>query len=201
METAEVSKRPKEEIAMNKVTYPYSDPYPFIHKTYPKLLDSILKSGIVAGQFAERAKIEGYHSNFNSSWNNRYVSLHRGPLDFHLSSISVGIIVAPYDKPVKATRNIKRDSDLFEPYNTYEYLVKNRISPREIAGIIIGTWGMQEEWWKFEEAMPLDNVLEIMKRRGIYVPVYRISLSGIREIDGLIWPQKMSRVQLREYLK
>ena len=191
--TAEILvSKTREEVAIDKLTDPFGkDKYPYMHVTKPETLESILINGIVAGEFAERAGISSYSSRFKSSWNKSYVSLVKGPIQMLWGlgiggSDLIGVLVEPADQTIPATVERKSESDRLNPQVGHEYLVRNRIAPREIRGIVL----------RRNLSSNPNNLGRVIKTiegidTSLAVPVYR-------EAEGLVWPIKLTREELKD---
>lgn len=182
----------REEIAMGKVIDPFSEPWPFYHITDVDRLESILRNGLVSADFAARARIPNYVSDYGSSWNRRFISLYEGSLsDFSTPSDQVvAVIVRPTDQAIMATEKLRKLTDFHFSVRD-EALVKYRISPKEIMGISLG-----EDFTTGGRSISLQNsrierILEIMNSLDpkLAVPIFT---AGQR----LIWPVKMTREEL-----
>lgn len=204
----------REEVAMDKVIDPYSEPFPYSHHTSIHKLASVLNSGLVAERFARRANLQEYKRAYNSSWNDDYVSLWRSSIYYSIWPY-ISIMVNPRGQIISADeiKSKKTDTQVTLPG---EFLVKNRISPSEFTGLVIGdrepsnpdvisyderygyeyygpgdprnSWGLA--------IVPLEAVLEITNKLdpSQSLPIYKGS-------EGLVWPTRMSPEELRERAK
>jgi len=191
---------------MEKVIDPYSEPFPYTHITPFRKLGSVLKNGLVAENFARRAKIDEFTRRYKSSWNDRYVSLSQHSIKLCVWPY-VTILVRPNEDVIQGREVKARTTDVFEP--DWELLVKNRISPKEFIGIVIGDRSPDnpdvvsledyynydpKDWRKASVRIPAEAILDTMEKSGISLPVYKGS-------EGLVWPVRMTPEELGERYK
>ena len=165
---------------------PFSEPYPLWHASRFEKLTSIIREGIIAGDFASKIGKKDYASEFGMSWNKKYVSLNRGGNQGYLSGGEVSFLVAPRDELISATTLPLKPWDHYEPVPG-ELLVKSRISPRELKGIQV--------WQGPDLTKTVTDIVGIFQSMDpkLSLPIYTV--------DGLVWPQKLTRDQLRERAK
>jgi hypothetical protein len=170
---------------MEKVTNPFSEPYPLWHKTHGDNLEKAMREGIIADGFRSRIGKTNYARNFHAPWNEKYVSLIRGSQNGAdgYSRGSLAILVVPMGEIVSPS-----DEKFPETFDVTplmgEFWVKDRIAPREFRGLQI------------EREDDLKGLILMMQKldSSRALPVYHA-------IKGLIWPVKMTREQLRDHVK
>lgn len=190
METTDAQPpKSREQLAMDKLTDPFSEPYPYFHVSFLRNLSSIMKNGLVAGEFADKAKLGNHSLNIGSSWNRRYISLSKRPVDqvWEWGGGCVGILVKPSKEPILANQNLKQINDMHSPH-TDEYLIEHRVAPREIVGIVTGS----SDQGQFKE-ITLEDIKEKLRESEIdlSIPIYNA-------LDGLIWPERLTREELKD---
>ncbi len=176
----------REEEAMEKVTDPFSEPYPLWHGTTFDKLPEILAEGIISADFAKRIGKTNYRRSYQAKHNNTYVSLERGDDRGNRYVFSdISILVEPLGEVIDHSDippELIDPNGVFEPWVT-EFVVKDRIAPRELKGLQI-----REDW-------ELPKAIKIMREGdpSQALPVYL----G----DSLVWPVKMTREQLRDHVQ
>jgi len=176
-----VSSQAVEKAAMAKIVHPYAYPYPFWHQTWLYKLEDILTQGVIAGNFASRIGKKDYRSNYGSSWNKKYVSIEEGGMDGARSAGPLAVLVFSRDKPSPATDDFYQPGDTHFPMEN-EFLVKNRIAPREIRGVQV---------YLSDVEVAVAKIMDLGPKYA--VPVYTE--------DGLAWPMKLSKSQLTRWLR
>jgi len=175
----------REQVAMRKLSDPFSGSYPFFQETEVQDLGAILKEGIVAGDFAKRIRKTDYRKKFNSSWNDKYVSLWRKDrLPITLVGTSRIAVLANPRGVLPATSDLRQEGDQFSP-KIGEYLVKNRVAPREFVGLYI-----RPEKSKTMYNYGLDEVVSML-----YALDPSLSLPIFDE-TGLVWPVRINKEML-----
>jgi hypothetical protein len=177
-----------EQVAMDKVIDPFSEPYPFWHYDDPEKLMDILKEGIIAENFAKRIRKENYRRRFSSSWNEINVSVTNAG-DYGYPYIAAGIFVKPLDRVSKADPSLRQPGDKLDP-EEHEHLIKRRIALREFTGVYLGDI--------FPPGMNRDELRDCIIDYFCTHPDRSLPIYDYR---GLTWPVKMSRQQLQGYVK
>ncbi len=186
--------RSREEIAMDKVIDVIKarekDSGIFIHGTSVKKLGSILRNGIVAENFANRAGVDGFERRYSSVRNEKYVSISK--LDEGFVE-DIGFIVKPLGEVTKPDQVVIRRGDFYPTLG--EFVVPHRIAPREFLGIYIqgsGKWAIRRGKYAINPRVIVKEIKGLSTESAI--PIYDFQ-------GNLIWPKRMTREEIARMLE
>ena len=152
---------------------PFLKPYPYWHQTTIGRLASILQYGLLSPAAAKNLKLKGYRRNFNSSWNKKTVSLMANESPREATAPHIAILIDP--KKILKTRAVFIKADTNRPVPN-EILVRDRVLPQKIIGIVIGEVGYSFKLEKPVKPKPLslNRILtEITKANlNLALPIY-----------------------------
>ncbi len=153
---------------------PFSTPYPYYyHETTIDRLPSILKYGLLSKSEAGKKNIQGYKQNFNSSWNNDYISLVSNKTARQVAAPEIAILIDPSD--ILTIKAAFRNGDTNRPVES-EVLVKAKILPEKFVGLVIGEVGYSYELEKPVKPHPLilEDIFKVVESKNITLtlPIY-----------------------------
>jgi len=147
------------------VSSPFRKPYPYWHVTTIGRLPSILKYGLLSRSMAKEKGIKNYRRNFQSSWNEDYVSLVSNESSREATAPHIAILIDP--NRVEIVRAEFEKSDTNRPVPG-EVLVRDMIAPDKFLGVVIGEVGYSFRLEKKIKPRPLNykkitDVIESVK--------------------------------------
>lgn len=107
----------------------------YLHETTIGRLSSILKMGLLSPNYSKKIEIKGYRRNFKSSWTDDFVSLLAISSLREVTAPHVSLLINTSSLTLIKPNYIQEDTN--RPISS-ELLVKDKISPINFLGVVIG---------------------------------------------------------------